>query len=206
MLFSSLLSNPLNAIIFVILLLVTIGVHEFAHAKVADELGDPTPRLMGRVTLNPVAHIDPLGLLLLFLVGFGWGKPVLFDPFNLKDPRRDAALISLAGPASNFAMAILAALIFRVSGGAGLVELIIPPFIYLNILLGIFNLLPISPLDGFKIVGGFLPESQAREWYQLERYGLIFLLFLILPLMGSRSMLELFVSPIIRFFYSLLLP
>src|SRR3989338_7102351 len=87
--------------IVIIALLSAITIHEFSHAWVADRLGDPTPRLMGRVTLNPLAHLDPIGTIALLLIGFGWGKPVPFDPFNLENPRRDSALIALAGPASN---------------------------------------------------------------------------------------------------------
>lgn len=212
MLFSNFFTNPLMVIIYIIILLVTIAVHEFAHAKVADNLGDPTPRLAGRLTLNPISHIDPIGLLLLFFIGFGWGKPVPFDPFNLKNPRRDAALISIAGPLSNFSLAILCSILLRLTNFLPQSFLstiglsILPIFIGLNILLGIFNLLPIAPLDGFKIVGGFLPEDQATGWYSLERYGLIFLLLLIFPFVGSRSMLQIFLSPVINFVYKILVP
>src|SRR3989338_3130137 len=102
---SSLFSNPLLLIIYLISLLVAITIHEFSHAYFADKLGDPTARLMGRISLNPLVHLDPLGTLMLFLVGFGWGKPVQFDPFNLANPRRDAAVISFAGPLSNIILA-----------------------------------------------------------------------------------------------------
>lgn len=212
MLFSDLLSNPLSFIVYIIVLLVTIAVHEFAHAKVADELGDPTPRLNGRLTLNPVAHIDPIGLMLLFLVGFGWGKPVPFDPFNLKSPRRDAAFISIAGPLSNFLIAILFSILLRLyifiePSAVGSIGLDIGQLIIgFNIMLGVFNLIPIAPLDGFKIVGGFLSEFQAREWYKLERYGIIFLLLLIFPFFGTKSMLQLFLIPVLNFFTQFLLP
>lgn len=212
MLLSNLLTNPFGLLIFVVLILVTISVHEFAHAKVADELGDPTARLMGRLTLNPLAHIDPIGILLLLFIGFGWGRPVPFDPYNLKNPRRDAALISLAGPASNFIIAIICSIIIRVFTFFGLSFIgaigqnILPTFIFLNIMLGVFNLLPFSPLDGFKIVGGFLSDSQAREWYGLERYGIFFLLFFIFPIVGSKSMLQILISPVINFVSSLLIP
>ena len=212
MFISSLINNPLGFVIFAAVLLFTLSIHEYAHARVADELGDPTARLMGRLTLNPIAHVDPLGMLLLFLVGFGWGKPVPFDPFNLNKPRRDAALISLAGPMSNFIIALICSMLLRM---LNLVELpilkaigysILQSAIFLNIMLGVFNLLPFSPLDGFKIVGGVLSEKQAREWYGLERYGLIFLLFFILPLSGGRSMLEIFVLPVIQNTAGLLIP
>src|SRR3990172_11954241 len=100
-----LFNNPLSFVFWLLGLTVAITVHEFAHAYAAERLGDPTPRLMGRLTLNPLAHLDPLGTLMLLIARFGWGKPVQFDPFNLRHPRRDSALISLAGPASNLIMA-----------------------------------------------------------------------------------------------------
>jgi Zn-dependent protease len=140
------------------------------------------------------------------LAGFGWGKPVMFDPFNLKNPRRDAAIISLAGPLTNALLAIVASISMHIvpqSAGVGFITLVLSEFIHINVLLGIFNLIPIAPLDGFKIVGGILNEDQAREWYKLERYGFFFLLALILPL-GGRSMLDLFLSPLIQFLSSFL--
>ena len=107
-------SGPLVFLIVFISLILVVSIHEFAHAFVADRLGDSTPKLQGRLTLNPLAHLDLFGTILLLLVGFGWGKPVMFDPYNLKNPRRDAALISLAGPTSNLLFAILAAIIYRI--------------------------------------------------------------------------------------------
>jgi Zn-dependent protease len=206
MLLSQLFSNPIALLIYAVLMVLTIGAHEFAHAKAADVLGDPTPRLQGRLSLNPFVHIDPLGFILIFLAGFGWGKPVIFDPFNLKNPRRDAAIISFAGPLTNAILALSASLLMHVlplNLGGGFVSLVLSEFIHINILLGIFNLIPIAPLDGFKIVGGVLNEDQAHEWYKLERYGFFFLLALILPL-GGRSMLDIFLSPLIQFISSLL--
>jgi len=177
--------------------MVAITIHEFSHAWMADYLGDPTPRLSGRLKLNPLVHLDTFGLLFLFLFGFGWGKPVPFDPYNLKNPRRDAALISFAGPVSNFILAVILSLIVKLVNIPLLAGFFIP-VIYLNIILGVFNLIPINPLDGFKIVGGILNEEQAKEWYQLERYGMIFLLLLIIPFGGS-SMLDIIIRPIITF-------
>lgn len=212
MLITNFLDNPIGMLIFFILLIITISIHEYAHARVAEELGDPTPRLLGRLTLDPRKHIDPWGMLLLLFIGFGWGRPVPFDPFNLKNPRRDAALISLAGPGSNFIIAIVSAIVLRLLiyfdlpffGTIGLS--LISSFIYLNIILGIFNLLPFAPLDGFKIVGGFLNERQAKDWYSLERFGIIFLLAFIFPLVGGKSMLVMILGPIINFATHLLIP
>lgn len=206
-----LFSNPLLFLVYIAALLMAIAVHEFSHAFVADHLGDPTPRLQGRLKLNPFVHIDQLGLLFLLFFGFGWGKPVQFDPYNLKNPRKDAALISIAGPISNFIMAILLSLILRLfillhqSLLFTIGSFILVPFISLNVVLGVFNLLPIHPLDGFKIVGGILPEEKAKEWYQLERFGMIFLIMLIFPL-GGNSMLDIIIRPAISFLLQLFIP
>src|SRR5258708_1419548 len=107
------LGNPVELILSLVALVIAITVHEFAHAFAAEHLGDPTPRLMGRLTLNPLAHLDPVGTILMILVRFGWGKPVQFDPFNLRHPRRDSAIISLAGPFSNFVTATICAVIIH---------------------------------------------------------------------------------------------
>ena len=207
---NDLFSNPLAFIFYSLSLVIAITIHEFAHAYTADRLGDPTPKLQGRLTLNPLAHLDPLGTIMLFLVHFGWGKPVQFDPFNLRNPRRDAAIISLAGPVSNVTLAVLCSLSLR------LFPLISPMFsvligflqtlIVINVILAVFNLVPIHPLDGFKIVGGFLSPQQAKEWYSLERYGMIFLLFLLFPLFTSTAPISLIISPVINFLLNFLLP
>lgn len=206
-----LFSNPLLFLVYIAALFVAIAVHEFSHALVADYLGDPTPRLQGRLSLNPLIHVDNFGLIFLLFFGFGWGKPVQFDPYNLKHPRKDAALISIAGPTSNFIMAILLSLVLRLfilfnqSFLYTISSFIIIPFISLNIILGVFNLLPIHPLDGFKIVGGLLSEEKAKEWYQLERFGMIFLLMLIFPL-GKSSMLDVIIRPAVSFLLQLFIP
>lgn len=209
--FSSFLTDPLTFFIFIILLLITISIHEYAHAKTADYLGDPTARLAGRLTLNPASHIDLFGLLFLFFFGFGWGKPVPFDPFNLQNPKKDSALISLAGPLSNFITALACSLIlrlfifFKLTLFLTIGEVFFIPLIYLNVMLGLFNLIPIAPLDGFKIVGGLVPEEKAADWHQLEKYGMIFLLLFIFPFSG-KSMLDITVSPLIKLIASFLIP
>jgi len=206
-----LFTNPLLFFIYLISLLTAISIHEFSHAFAADQLGDPTPRLQGRLKLDPRAHIDMMGLVFLFLFGFGWGKPVEFDPYNLKNPQKDAALISLAGPTSNFILAILLSILLRLFIFFKLNILItigmflFLPMIQMNLVLGIFNLLPIHPLDGFKIVGGLLTERQAHEWYSFERFGMLFLLLLIIPIGGS-SMISAFLQPTVKFFFNLLIP
>jgi len=203
--------NPLSFIIIAVLLVLAISVHEFSHALAADRLGDPTPKLAGRLTLNPLAHLDPIGSLLLIIAGFGWGKPVPFDPFNLRNPKKDSAIISFSGPASNLIIAILTSVLLRIIATIPLFAVssffieILGTFIYFNVLLAIFNLIPIHPLDGFKVVGGLLPKKYYFEWMELERYGMIFLIFLIFPFFG-RSPIFTIISPIINIFVSLLVP
>ncbi|MEK7543251.1 MAG: site-2 protease family protein [Patescibacteria group bacterium] len=205
-------TNPLGFLLGLAALVAAITVHEFAHALTADRLGDPTPRLQGRLTLNPLAHLDPFGTLLLILLRFGWGKPVQFDPYNLRHPRRDSAIISLAGPVSNLLCAVVCSVLlrllftFQISFIASLAIGLLQPLIVYNVILAIFNLVPIHPLDGFKIVGGILPEEQASQWAQLEGYGMIFLILLILPITGGISPISQFISPIINVLLTLLLP
>lgn len=208
---TELFTNPFSFLIWVAALMAAITIHEFSHAYVADRLGDPTPKLAGRLTLNPLAHLDPLGTLMLILVRFGWGKPVPIDPFNLQNPRRDSALISLAGPGSNLILALILSLLLRLPvfsfiGLLGyLVIGLLKPVIILCVILAVFNLLPIHPLDGFKIVAGFLRDDLAQEWEELAGLGPFFLLFLILPFFGG-SLIGNIISPIISFILSLLLP
>ncbi len=208
---TTLLENPILFFFSLISIVLAITVHEFAHAKMADHLGDPTPNLQGRVTLNPAAHIDLYGLIFLFIAGFGWGKPVQFDPFNLKHQRRDSALISLAGPASNVIIASIGSLIlnsFNLIASNNLVvigSLFLISLISINIMLAVFNLIPIHPLDGFKIVEGLLSEKQAKEWRRLEKLGFILLLLLIFPF-GGESAISSFLGPILNFLYGIFIP
>ncbi len=187
-------------------ILIAITIHEFAHAYAADQLGDPTPRLMGRVTLNPLAHLDLIGTLAFLLVGFGWGKPVLFDPFNLKNPRRDSAIISFAGPLSNLILVILSGILISLikattdpfTSSVPILKILQDIAIY-NTILAVFNLIPVYPLDGFKVVEGLLPAEKAAEWAELRRYGMIFLLAMILPIFNGMSLVAKIVMPITNF-------
>lgn len=206
---STLFSNPLVALLQIISLVIALTIHEFSHAWMADHLGDPTPRLQGRLTLNPLRHLDPIGTLLLFIAGFGWGKPVEFDPYNLKRPQRDTTLIALAGPVSNFLLATTLAVILRATGMA------MPSFlistliftIFMNISLAIFNLIPIHPLDGGKILIGILPPETGRDLdLFLHRYGFIILIFLIFPFGNSQSPVSYLIRPIISGIANFLLP
>ncbi|MBN1162155.1 site-2 protease family protein [Patescibacteria group bacterium] len=183
MLLMELISNPIVFVLTLSALIVSISIHEFAHAYVADKLGDPTPRYLGRVTLNPKAHLDPIGTLMLVFAGIGWGRPVPFNPINLANPKRDSALIALAGPMSNFILAGVLSVIFRLMGGwssIGFVSAFVFYTALYNIMLGIFNILPFHPLDGFKIVNGLLPHNLSIQWQQMQPYGMYILLFLVI--------------------------
>jgi len=205
-------------VIFIFAFLFSLAIHEAAHAWMADRLGDPTARLSGRLSLNPFRHLDPLGALLPFFlifsgspIIFGWGKPVPFDPFNLRNPRRDTALISLSGPAANLILATFLAVIVRLGhlflGTTGFnIEMILAPIIQLNITWGLFNLLPLHPLDGGKVLVGFLPADLAYRVDEiLHEYGLILLIFLIFPFAGTPP-LFLILSPLVRLVLAILLP
>ena len=166
-------------------LLIAMVVHEYAHAQVAVWLGDFTPRLMGRLTLNPKAHVDPIGMLMLFLVHFGWAKPVQINPRNFKNPKRDDILVSLAGPMANFVtafLALVALLVYLRVGGdmtAG-VSMVFQMIIEYNIGFGIFNLIPLPPLDGSHVLMQLLPRDIAYKLAELERYSFLILIVLLM--------------------------
>lgn len=185
-------------------LAVAITIHEFAHAWTADRLGDPTPQLQGRLSLNPLKHLDPIGTLMLLFFRFGWGKPVVFDPYNLRHPRRDAALISLAGPAVNLILATILSLLVKFTP-LGSWAILFIPLILININLAIFNLLPVPPLDGAKILYGILPGNWADEYNDfMGRYGSILLILMIIPIGGSSLAINL-IMPVIEVVTNLLL-
>jgi Zn-dependent protease len=186
--------EPSLIIARLITLVIAFTIHELAHAWVAVELGDDTPRRMGRLTLNPLAHLDPIGSLLLVFAGFGWAKPVMTNPYNFRNgPRLGMAIVAAAGPLSNLLMALLAAIPLRLGllgnnftsiGVLPSPALFLLDFVQINILLMLFNLLPIGPLDGMKVLRGLAP----REWDPvvdlLERWGMFILLALVL--VGGR--------------------
>ncbi|HEY5601142.1 MAG TPA: site-2 protease family protein [Patescibacteria group bacterium] len=203
-----LLSNPtpltfLIFLLFAVGVIIAITVHEFAHAASAEKLGDPTAKVHNRVSLNPLNHLDPIGTLLIFLVGFGWGKPTPFDPYNLKNPKKDSAIISLAGPASNLILAVLFTIPFWIGAilqNSFLTSFseLLSPIVRINIILAIFNLIPIHPLDGFKILGGFLPREWYNDWMATERYGIILLIALLfIPIAGGSSLLSQIIGPVV---------
>ena len=175
-----LFQNPLLFFLVAGALIISICIHEFSHAFVAYKLGDPTAKYMGRMTLNPKAHLDPIGTLFLLFVGFGWGKPVPFNPMNLKNVKRDSALISLAGPMSNFILAVIFSFAVRLIGIDNPIGTFLGITILYNLTLGFFNLIPFGPLDGNKIVFGILPNALAIQWEEIQKYGTFILLFLII--------------------------
>jgi len=164
-------------------LVVGITFHEFSHAFVADQLGDHRPRALGRVSLNPVAHIDPVGALVFVIAGFGWGKPVPVNVYSLRPGRIGMAIVAAAGPTANVAVAVLAAVVYRVLEIAGAGDFVLGVgfwVVYFNLVLAIFNLIPIPPLDGYNAMLAFLPPRTAFVVQRYAPYGIILLLLLVL--------------------------
>lgn len=197
-------------ILSLIILVFSAILHEIAHGYVADRLGDPTARLMGRLTLDPRKHIDPFMTILLPLflllsgspVLFGGAKPVPIDPFNLKEGRKDLALVSLAGPLTNILIAVIASLLFRIFfmtpilagfsySMGGFLQIVLLQIIQINLLLAIFNLLPIPPLDGSKVFAMLLPEKEARAYLGIGTFGIAILFFLLFFPIGGFSLTHL---------------
>ena len=211
----------LSLFVWILAFIIAITVHEASHAWMANRLGDPTAKLMGRLSLNPLVHYDPIGTTLLLVlvimrafgapvIPFGWAKPVEFDAYNLENPRRDAAIISLAGPLSNIVLSIILAIVLRFTGPFSVLNYLSPlvyPIIGLNIILAVFNLIPVHPLDGGKILVGLLPVKDSQEADRfLKRYSTIILLFLILPFFGGRSAVSLFLEPVLDITLGILIP
>jgi Zn-dependent protease len=168
----------------VLVLIIAFTVHELAHALTADYLGDPTPRRMGRITLNPLKHLDPIGTILLIVAGFGWAKPVMVNPMNMRgNPRTSMAVVAAAGPLSNLIMAAIAAVFFRLglvsftqASGAFSASFLLSEFIWINLILAFFNLIPIPPLDGSKILFAILPGELVYRLRPLEQFGFLILM------------------------------
>jgi Zn-dependent protease len=195
-------------------LLFALTLHEFAHGFIADRLGDPTARLAGRLTLNPLSHLDPLGTIAFFFIKFGWAKPVPVNAGYFRNPKQDMLWVALAGPVTNLGLAIISAilakLVWFIAGFlpySGAMEAILLPLsamlvasVWINLVLAIFNILPIPPLDGGRILAGLLPDRLAEPYRQVERYGFIIILILAFSGLLSRVIL-----PIIKAVNDLLL-
>ncbi len=191
--------------------IIGLTIHEFSHAYVATRLGDPTARSMGRLTLNPIAHLDLFGTLMLVFAGFGWAKPVPVDANHLRSPRRDMAFIAFAGPLSNVLLAMAVGVGLRLAypdgflstqGGSAVATTMVwvaVQAVWINVILAAFNMIPIPPLDGSRILAGIVPEHWNRGYEQFERIGPMLLLGLVL--LASFSGISIFsklVSPIAR--------
>ena len=182
------LANIYDFMYIIPVVLIALSVHELAHGYVAYLLGDNTAKNMGRLSINPIHHIDPIGMLCLMFIGFGWAKPVPVNAYFFKNRKRDMALTALAGPVSNFIMAFFGAVLLMLIGQIGLfdgiyvyVNSFLITFIRLNVGLGVFNLIPLPPLDGSKILSAVLPEDMYFNMMQYDRYfqmGLMILLFM----------------------------
>ena len=165
-------------------LIIALVIHEYAHAKAADVMGDFTPRMTGRLTLNPMAHIDPIGLIMLLVIRFGWAKPVMINARNFRNWRQGELLVALAGPVANLLVAFISLLAMAVLFKLGMfsegVRLVLSMMVLFNINFAIFNMLPLPPLDGSKVLMVLLPGRLAYKLMSLERYSFIILIFLMM--------------------------
>jgi len=193
-----LLKNPVVFFMLAIPILYSIIIHELAHGWVANRLGDPTARLAGRLSLNPLKHLDPVGTLMLLFFGFGWAKPVPINLANIRDQRKGLIMVSAAGIAANIVLAFLALLGGRLLGpsASGETKLILYYVAQINIILAAFNLIPIPPLDGSKILMGFMPSRLQYSFVRIEPYGF----FIIIGLLYTGVL-----DPVIAFFRWLIL-
>jgi len=189
------------ALIVIIVLILAIALHEFGHALAADLQGDRTPRLDGRLTLNPLAHLDPVGTFCLVLVGFGWGKPVTFSPPALRYKRAGAAIVALAGPAMNVLLAFVGAAMLTRTVPGSTFFFFAEELLRLNVLLAIFNLIPIPPLDGSRLLTLFLPPSKHQIIYFLDRWGFLILLGVVFFMPRVLGRMTFYVARIIASFF-----
>lgn len=191
--------NIFYTILTALSLVIAITIHEYSHSLTADKLGDPTPRSLGRLTLNPLKHLDPIGTIALIFFGFGWGKPVPIDPYNFQKPKRDEILVSLAGPGSNLVLALIISLVVKFLPLNDVFTLFLSVLIQINVILAIFNLLPLPPLDGSKIFLNLLPIEKSIQWQEaFEKYGLFLTVILLFLPVGGSNIISLIINPIIK--------
>jgi Zn-dependent protease len=183
--------------------LIAITVHEFSHAYAAVKMGDRTPQYYGRLSLNPLDHLDPIGTLMLIIFRFGWAKPVPINPYNFRDYKKGTVIVALAGPLSNFALALVSSLVARlvIPFGFSYLNIFIDTLIFINIALAIFNLIPIPPLDGSRLLILVVPPRYEYILGWLERYGFFIIIFII----AFTPLISWIVEPIANFFFNLFL-
>ena len=193
--------SPEVLVLLIPVLLFALVFHEFSHGWVANKLGDPTAKNQGRLTLNPMAHLDPIGSMMILFVGFGWAKPVPVDSRYLANPRKDMMKIAFAGPASNLLLAFIGGILIRMTGYAGPLTSMLILFTQINISLAVFNMIPIPPLDGSQIFSGIMIRRNPQLVMQLQMYGPQILLGLILfSMFTGISIIWAFMSPFVNFF------
>ena len=199
------------------ILLIALTVHEFSHGYVAYMLGDDTAKRAGRLTLNPISHIDPFGLIMLFIARIGWAKPVPINPYNFRNYKKDTALTAAAGPAANFILAILLSIIFNLIKkmnpdimyhASSLTQFWLSMLLYailINLALGLFNLIPIPPMDGSKILGGFLSDEAYYRYTARERQGAqLLMIILAISFVFRLNIIGSIIMPPLNFFLKLL--
>ena len=192
---------PEVLVLLIPVLLFALVFHEFAHGWVANKLGDPTAKYAGRLTLNPMAHLDMFGSLMILFVGFGWAKPVPVDSRYLANPRKDMMKIAFAGPAANLLLAFIAGILIRITGNIGPFTTMMIMFTQINIMLAVFNMLPIPPLDGSQIFSGMMIRKNPDLVMKLQMYGPQILMGLILfGMFTSFSPIWMIISPFVNFF------
>ena len=211
------MNTIIQLLIQIPILLITLTIHEFSHGYVAYLLGDDTAKRAGRLTLNPISHIDPIGLLMLFIVHIGWAKPVPVNPYNFHNQKRDMAITAAAGPVSNFVMAVILSVVFNLLkaanpdilySGSLIAQIFTSMLVYailINLALGIFNLIPIPPMDGSKILGGFLSDEAYNRYTAQERKGAqILMIIFAVSFVFKLNIIGTIIMPPLEFFLKLL--
>ncbi|MEG0874889.1 MAG: site-2 protease family protein [Clostridiales bacterium] len=188
-------------------ILIALTLHELSHGYVAYKLGDNTAKSQGRLSLNPLKHLDPIGALFLLLVGFGWAKPVPVNPMAFKNREKGMAIVAIAGPASNLVMALIGGILLlftneflmgmvspSLAGAAYYFAYFLMYFIQINIVLMVFNLIPVPPLDGSRVLAAFLSNELRYRYYQIEQFGMIIMMAMCFPIFGGRSVISFIIS------------